>query len=53
METNGRNLCTVNSSHIDIKYFFLKGGVDKDEIKIQYCHTYLMLEGYFANPLQG
>jgi hypothetical protein len=31
MEVNGRNSCTGNSRHIDIKYFWMKDRVDKKE----------------------
>ena len=53
MERNGRNSCTGNSRHINIRYFFIKDRVDKGEVKIEYCPTYLMLADYFTKPLQG
>ena len=53
MEINGRNSCTGNSRHIDIKFFFVKDRVDKKEIKIEYCPTEQMLADYFTKPLQG
>ena len=31
---NGRNSCTGNSRHVNIKYFYVKDRVDKGEIKI-------------------
>ena len=34
LEKNGRKLCTGNSRHIDIKYFFVKDRVDKGEFKL-------------------
>ena len=37
MEKNGRNSCTGNSRHIDIKYFWVKDMVDKKMIKVEYC----------------
>ena len=43
LEINGRNSCTGNSRHIDIKYFWVKDRVDKKEVEIQYCPTHLML----------
>ena len=39
IEENGRNSCTGNSRHIDIRYFFSKDWVDKKEIIIKYCPT--------------
>ena len=53
MERNGRNSCTGNSRHIEIKYFWVKDRVDKKEIRIEYCPTWLMLADYFTKALQG
>ena len=53
METKGRNSCTGNSRHIEIKYFWVKDRVDRKEIKIQYYPTWLMLGDYFTKALQG
>ena len=53
MEINGRNSCTGNSRHVDIKYFWVKDRVDKKEVQIKYCPTTLMLADYFTKPLQG
>ena len=53
MEINGRNSCTGNSRHIDIRYFFTKDRIEKGEMKIEYCPTYRMVADYFTKPLQG
>ena len=53
METNGRNSCTGNSRHIDVRYFFVKDRVDKGEFNIGYCNTEDMLADFFTKPLQG
>ena len=53
MEVNGRNSCTGNSRHIDIRYFFVKDRVDKQEVQILYCPTNLMIADFFTKPLQG
>ncbi len=53
MEQNGRNSCTGNSCHIDIRYFFVKDRVDKKELTISYCPTEAMLADFFTKPLQG
>ena len=47
MEKNGRNSCTGNSRHVNIRYFFVKDRVDKDEIQIVHCPTHLMLADFF------
>ena len=36
MERNGRNSCTGNSRHIDIRYFFIKDRVKSGKIKVVY-----------------
>ena len=53
LEQNGKKSCTGNSRHIDIKYFFVKDSVDKEEIKIEYCPTEIMLADFFTKPSQG
>ena len=49
METNGRNSCTGNSRHVDIRYFFVKDRVDRKEIEISYCPTESMLADFLRN----
>ena len=53
MEKNGRNSCTGNSRHVNIKYFWVKDCVDKGMVEIKYCPTTLMLSDYFTKALQG
>ena len=53
MDINGRNSCTANSRHIDIRYFFIKDRLDKGELSIMHCPTHIMLANYFTKLLQG
>ena len=53
MLINGRNSCTGNSRHINVRYFFVKDRIDKRELKVEYCHTLLILADYFTKPLMG
>ena len=53
MEVNGRTLCTGNSRHVNIRYFFIKDRVDKGEVDITYYPTGQMLADLFTKPLQG
>ena len=53
MEMNGRNSCTGNSRHINVRYFFVKDRIDKKELKVKYCPTYLMLADYLSKTLRG
>ena len=53
MERNGRNLCTGNSCHIIVRYFWIKDRVNNKEVKIEYMPTHLILADYFTKPLLG
>jgi hypothetical protein len=53
MEKNGRNSCTGNSRHINIRYFFIKDQVDAGHLEIVHCPTEEMLADYFTKALQG
>jgi len=53
MLKNGRDSCTGRSRHIDIRHFFVKDRVDKQEVDIEYCPTKLMVADYLTKPLQG
>ena len=53
LERNGRNSCTGNSRHINIRYFFIKDRIDKGEVRVEYLPMHLMLSDYYAKPLQG
>ena len=50
---NGRNSCTGNSRHIDIRYFFVKDRVESGDIIKEYCSSEEMLADFFSNALQG
>lgn len=53
LEKNGRNSCTGNSRHVNIRYFFVKDRIANGEIDLEYCPTEEMLADYFTKPLQG
>ena len=53
MLKNGRNSCTGNSRHVNIRYFFVKDRIDKKEVRVEYCPTEIMLADYFTKALQG
>ena len=53
MEKNGRNSCTGNSRHINVRYFFIKDRIQKKEVTVKYCPTYIMPAYYFTKALQG
>ena len=44
-------MCMGNSRHIHIRYFFVKDRIDKGEMRVEYCPTYLMLAEFFTKTL--
>ena len=46
IEKNGRDLCTGNSMHVDIRYSFVRDRFDKGEVKIAYCPIKLTLVNF-------
>ena len=53
LQSNGRSSAGDKSRHIDIRYFFIKDRISKNEIKVEYCPTEKMLADFFTKPLQG
>ena len=53
MEKNGRNSCTGNSRHINIRYFFMKDKINKREMRVDYFPTHIMLVDFFTKQLMG
>ena len=53
MMKNGRNSCTGNSRHVNVRYFFVKDRIDKGELKVVFCPTHIMLADYYTKPLVG
>ncbi len=53
MEKNGRQSAGQRSRHINIRYFFIKDKIDKDEINLMYCPTGEMIADFFSKPQQG
>ena len=53
LEENGKMSSSQRTRHINIRYFFIKDKIEKDEISIVYCPTEDMIADYFTKPLQG
>ena len=53
MERNGRNSCTGNSRHVNVRYFWVKDRIEKGELDLKYCPTEKMIADYFTKALQG
>ena len=53
LHTNGRLSSGQNTRHINIRYFFMKDRIEKDEVSVIYCPTAEMIADFFTKPLQG
>jgi hypothetical protein len=53
LEKNGRQSCGEKSRHIDIRYFFIKDTIERENIDIKYCPTEIMIADFYTKPLQG
>ena len=53
MLKNRKNMCTENSRHINIRYFFIMDQIKNKNIVIEYCPTKNMIADYFTKPLKG
>jgi hypothetical protein len=53
LEQNGKMSSSQRTRHINIRYFFIKDKIEKDEISVVYCPTEDMIADYFTKPLQG
>ena len=53
MEKNGRKSCGEKSRHINIRYFFIKDILERENIDIAYCPTEAMIADFYTKPLQG
>jgi hypothetical protein len=53
LEENGKMSSSQRVCHINIRYFFIKDKIEKDEISMAYCPTKDMVADYFTKPLQG
>ena len=53
IEKNGRKSCGQKSRHIDIRYFFIKDVLKRENITLAHCPTEDMLADFYTKPLQG
>ena len=53
LQKNGRKSCGEKSRHIDIRYFFIKDVLRRENINLQYCPTEDMIADFYTKPLQG
>jgi hypothetical protein len=53
IEKNGRKSCGQKSRHIDIRYFFIKDVLKRENITLEHCPTENMIADFYTKPLQG
>ena len=53
IERNERKLCGDKSRHIDIRYFFVKDVLSRENIQICHYPTERMIADYLTKPSQG
>jgi hypothetical protein len=53
IEKNGRKSCGQKSRHIDIRYFFIKDVLKRENITLEHCPTEDMIADFYTKPLQG
>ena len=53
MEKHGRNLCTGNLIHINVRYFWVKDKIDQGEVKFKYLPAHLMVADSLKKTLVG
>ena len=53
LESNGLKSCGEKSRHIDIRFFFIKDVLKRENIELRHCPTDRMIADYFTKPLQG
>jgi hypothetical protein len=53
LEQNGKRSAGKQSSHINIRYFYIKDRLEQDNISVHHCATENMMADFFTKPLQG
>lgn len=48
MEKNGQKSCGEKSRHINIRYFFIKDIIDRENITVEYCPTEEMVADFYT-----
>ena len=53
IEKNGMKSCGDKSRHVNIRYFFIKDILSREDIEVKHRGTELMISDYLTKPLQG
>ena len=53
LENNGKLSSSIRTKHINVRYFFVKDCINRNELKIEFCGTEDMMADFYTKPLQG
>ena len=53
IEKNGTVSSSARSRHINIRFFFIKDILKRENIDVKHCPTERMIADFFTKPLQG
>ena len=53
LENNGENSSSKRTKHMNVRYFFVKDAVERNELKIEFIGTDEMWVDFYTKPLQG
>ena len=53
LEKNGILSSSKRTKHINVRYYFIKDYIDRNEVHVVHCPTESMIADYFTKPLQG
>ena len=53
LENNGILSSSKRTKHINVRYYFIKDNIEREEINVIYCPTSEMVGDFFTKPLQG
>jgi hypothetical protein len=53
LEANGKLSSGKRTEHFDIQYFFMNDLINRNEGKVEFCPTKMMISDYMTKPLTG
>ena len=53
LENNGRLSSSSRTKHINVRYYFIKNCIERNEVSVEHLGTDAMWSDYYTKPLQG
>ena len=53
LDKNGGMSSSKRTKHINIRYYFIKDQIDKEEVDVIHCPPDVLVMDYFIKPMQG